>query len=1269
MSLLHRSLHVAGRQFTNILTLVMVILLVVGGLAYWLSSAVTERKDEIAAWASDKTGYPIQIETAGLYWFDLFPKLMATNITVMQAEPDVGELLVAEELYIGVDLIASLQQKQLVVDSARLSGLQVGVQRSSDGSINLIGMQDKTTEQAFEDAKINWVEQLQSWREIELLSTEIQFEDELQPQLSGRYTLNKLALIQDKKSKLIGDIQLPHHLGQQLSFTVEAMLSYGGIKSWQVNQFKAKQLQLAPLLQDQQLGTVSVTRGRADLSFDSGSLLKKQWQGRIQLTDVSLINLEKPEIEPLNIAAMSGEFNWQGDPSAWQLNVNPIRLTIAGHSWPQSTLNLQFSDVEGWVVGSSFLRLSDITALALLSESAPTILTRYQPAGDVRELQLTLDSEKELLSAKMLVDEFGSLPVEEVPGVTGLSLQLEWQPNTAQIAIKSRNLTLFAPSWLPAAVYFDVAEANIDWQSTEERWQLQLAEMNIWNNDLSLRGKVGIDQQDDRTLADIDIQMLDVAVADWLTYVPRSILDPDYLDWAEDAYTSGQIEIGTIKLKGDLSKFPFTEDDPENEFQFALKVSNVGLHYGEGWPELENINGQVLSSGNRLDILPKSGKVAGFDFVNVTVSINNIYAGQPVLDLTGLLSGSTQNALSFLQASPLSPRYGDITNWVKAQGNSQIALDLKIPLLDPNATDVKGHVSFENSELQLVNLPSMPIEDVKGRLFFSNEGVNAEAITGTAFARPIAVEVIPQAESTMVTAKGEVDSQQLADLWQGEMPGFVRGTTRYQADIDIREQSMGEFETDIRVSSDLFGLTIDAPAPLGKKATELRSISVVLDESSQQQSMIHLNYDDTLKSVWLMQDPMRGEITVGLAEPELPSAGIRLRGYLNELSISDWTKWHQKWSAQLPRTDNSDNMAGVEVELAVDNLKFNQWVLNDVQAKAFQRKQSWQLEIQSRQVRGNIHWPLDSILLPTLHFDFVDLQFPAASNEMARHKKMRSDLWPGFQLNIDNLTVDGMQLGRVQAHALQQGNRWVLESASLQSAVLQATLDGVWQKTASADNSQLNLQLTSNDLAGLFTDLGYQPAIQANQVDVTGKFSWSDEPLNFSLAQLQGNLNLQVNDGQLVDVKPGAAGRIFGLMSFAAIPRRLALDFRDFFGKGFAFRQISGDFDFANGLAVTNNLNMRGESANIDVTGPINIVDRTYHQTVVVTPSVSSSLPLAGAVAGGPVGLGVGTAIYLMDRIAGRLFDQDLVDMISYRYRLTGTWDEPALSLNRPETP
>jgi len=1269
MPLFHRSLHIAGRQITNITALILVVTLVGLGLAYWLSNAIAERKDEIALWASERTGYPIQIGEAGLYWFDLFPKLMVTDIAVLQGAQDVGELFTAEELYIGVDLLASLQQRQLVVDSARLSGLKLGIQRSSEGRFSLIGLQDKSAEQSLDDSQIDWFEQLQSWRDIELLSAEIQFDDQLQPQLSGLYELNQLALIQNNKSSFIGDITLPHHLGQQLSFTIQAELNSDGIASWKIDQLDARQLQLAAILQDQQFDSVSVTQGRADFSLEAGPMLKNQWRGQIQLADVSLDNLNKPEVDSLNIDGMSGQFSWQGDAAAWQLNADPVQLTVAGDSWPQTILNLQYSKMEGWVAQSSFLRLSDLTTMALLSDSAPQILTQYQPAGDIRDLQLSLNNNNELQSAKMMVDEFASQPVDQLPGVTGLSLQLDWKPLSAHFMINSRNLTLFAPTWLPEAIYFDVVEANMDWTRDEQDWQMQLSELNVWNNDLTFRGNVGLQKLSDTTIADIELNMFDVAVANWLSYIPRSILDPDYLKWAENAYTGGQIETGSIKLKGNLADFPFSDDNPENEFEAILNVVDVGLNYGEGWPELEAIDGQILSTGNSLDILPRTGKIADFNFVDVKAVINHVYDGKPVLDLTGLLSGSTQNALNFLQASPLSPRYGEITNWVKAEGNSNIALNLKIPLLDLDATDVNGHVSFEASQLTLAAMPKMQIKDINGRLFFNNDGVNAESISATVFAKPTTIDVIPGSESTLITAKGEIASQQLAGLWQAKLPGFVSGATQYQADIEVSEKSMGEFETQIRVTSDLAGLTLDAPEPLGKTAAEKRLLDVELINDPEQRQVLHLNYADTLRAVWLIQDTAKGEITVGLPVAELPTAGVRLRGKLNTLSISDWTQWQQTWFTGSLTETSFDVLPAIEIELSVDNLQFNQWMFNDVQSTAAQRNQIWQLDIQSRQLRGNIRWPMDSASLPTLHFDFVDLQLPANENPSNGRKKFTSDLWPSFQLNIDNLTVDGMQLGRVQARALQQSDRWVLENASLQSSVLQANLEGVWQKSELAENTQLNLQLTSSDLEGLFQDLGYQPAIHSNQVEVSGQFNWKDEPLNLSLAKLQGNLSLQIDNGQLVDVEPGAAGRIFGLMSFAAIPRRLALDFSDFFGKGFSFREISGDFQFANGQAVTDNLKMRGDSASIEVSGPINIVDRTYHQTVVVTPNVSSTLPLAGAVAGGPVGLGVGTAIYLVDRIAGRLFDRDLVDMISYRYRLTGPWDDPDLSLKAPDTP
>jgi uncharacterized protein YhdP len=218
-----------------------------------------------------------------------------------------------------------------------------------------------------------------------------------------------------------------------------------------------------------------------------------------------------------------------------------------------------------------------------------------------------------------------------------------------------------------------------------------------------------------------------------------------------------------------------------------------------------------------------------------------------------------------------------------------------------------------------------------------------------------------------------------------------------------------------------------------------------------------------------------------------------------------------------------------------------------------------------------------------------------------------------------------------------------------------------------ADRSQFEIVASSDDLKALLAYYGYQEVVEARQVQLNSQLNWAGNPAQFSLVAMQGQLDLSVGRGSLIEVEPGAAGRIFGLLSIAAIPRRLALDFSDLFGKGFDFSAITGHFTFADGIARTDDLVMRGDSALIEVAGPVNLVDQTYDQVVKVTPEVSSTLPIAGAVAGGPVGLGVGTAILLVDKIAGTLFDREIVNLISYQYALTGPWDSPRLNVVTPK--
>ena len=133
--------------------------------------------------------------------------------------------------------------------------------------------------------------------------------------------------------------------------------------------------------------------------------------------------------------------------------------------------------------------------------------------------------------------------------------------------------------------------------------------------------------------------------------------------------------------------------------------------------------------------------------------------------------------------------------------------------------------------------------------------------------------------------------------------------------------------------------------------------------------------------------------------------------------------------------------------------------------------------------------------------------------------------------------------------------------------------------------------------------------------------SWPGGPgMNF-LSSLDGEVKVRLGSGQLNEVEPGA-GRVFGLMSIASLPRRLSLDFSDVFERGFGFDKINGEFILDDGVAYTCNLSLEGPAAAIAIVGNVDLVEREYDQTALVSANFGNTLPVVAAGVAGPQGAG-----------------------------------------------
>ncbi|MCB1843928.1 MAG: hypothetical protein KDI09_13275, partial [Halioglobus sp.] len=127
---------------------------------------------------------------------------------------------------------------------------------------------------------------------------------------------------------------------------------------------------------------------------------------------------------------------------------------------------------------------------------------------------------------------------------------------------------------------------------------------------------------------------------------------------------------------------------------------------------------------------------------------------------------------------------------------------------------------------------------------------------------------------------------------------------------------------------------------------------------------------------------------------------------------------------------------------------------------------------------------------------------------------------------------------------------------------------------------------------------------------------------------------------------------MFGLLSVVALPRRLALDFRDVLDKGFLFDEITGTFRLDAGDAFTCDLSLKGPAADIGIVGSAGLFGNDYAQAAIVSANVGNTLPVVGAVVAGPQ---VAAALLIFSRI----FRKPLQEMGQAYYAIDGTWDEP----------
>jgi uncharacterized protein YhdP len=309
----------------------------------------------------------------------------------------------------------------------------------------------------------------------------------------------------------------------------------------------------------------------------------------------------------------------------------------------------------------------------------------------------------------------------------------------------------------------------------------------------------------------------------------------------------------------------------------------------------------------------------------------------------------------------------------------------------------------------------------------------------------------------------------------------------------------------------------------------------------------------------------------------------------------------------------------------------------------------WAIGVASEAIAGTISIPRSLAQRPQITADMRRVYLAGGGG--ADPGSIDPRTLPGLALHADEFGLGTRRLGSIDVDV--SADPLGLRLVSFASATDSFNVDGSgsWLQGPAGTETRIAMSMSSNDVAAALDDLGFGAFIEAEMADVTASVYWPGPPSARWLDHISGDAAVRVETGSLVDIDPGA-GRVVGLLSIAALPRRLALDFRDVFNKGFVFDEIGGDFTIIDGNAYTDNLKLSGPGAEIGWVGRTGLRDRDYQQQAVVTAEPGNMLPTVGALVAGP-GVGAAWLIYT------RIFKEPLKGIGRAAYCVTGNWDAP----------
>ena len=313
----------------------------------------------------------------------------------------------------------------------------------------------------------------------------------------------------------------------------------------------------------------------------------------------------------------------------------------------------------------------------------------------------------------------------------------------------------------------------------------------------------------------------------------------------------------------------------------------------------------------------------------------------------------------------------------------------------------------------------------------------------------------------------------------------------------------------------------------------------------------------------------------------------------------------------------------------------------------------WNFDIDSRFITGKGVFTegLGKDTQIQLELENIDVYALFVADENKKSQPLNPSNFPALSWRAKEVLWDDWAFTDVKVETNWHERGMLIDTFSLTATAMTFNARGTWLTTWSGlHETILHGMITSSNLGHTLVGLNFARSLDRCDYTATFDSKWPAEPYQLSWSNMKGKVSFEMFDGEILDVNPGAGGRLLGLLNIFKLTNRLAFDFDDVTRKGFAFDSIKGDFEFVNGDGSLKNFNIIAPAADINMFGSIGLLERDYGLLMHVKPH-TDSLTFAGGVLLGGVVIGAGLALIQ------KVFD---LGVLGHNiYSITGSWEDP----------